>query len=45
VFSPLGVQAAYRCANRWIERAMGTVLIGPGAQIVVQMKLWKWRVG
>jgi threonine/homoserine/homoserine lactone efflux protein len=33
------VQAAYRRASKWIERGLGTVLIGLGARIVVAARI------
>ena len=39
VFSRPSVQAAYRRASTWIERALGTVLIGLGARILVGVKI------
>ena len=39
VFSRPRVQAAYRRASQWIERALGTVLIGLGAKIVVGVRM------
>jgi threonine efflux protein len=37
-FSRPSVQAAYRRASTWIERALGTVLIGLGARILVGVR-------
>ncbi|MBS0249178.1 MAG: LysE family transporter [Proteobacteria bacterium] len=39
VFSRPRVQAAYAQARKWIERALGTVLIGLGARIIVAVRL------
>jgi len=39
VFSRPRVQAAYRRASKWIERALGTVLIGLGARILVGVRI------
>lgn len=39
VFSRPKVQAAYARARTWIERALGTVLIGLGARILVAVRL------
>ncbi|RDV04831.1 LysE family transporter [Undibacter mobilis] len=39
VFSRPRVQAAYGRARVWIERALGTVLIGLGARILVAVRL------
>ena len=39
VFSRPRVQAAYRRASKWIERGLGTVLIGLGARIVVAARI------
>jgi len=38
VFSRPRVQAAYRRASKWIERALGTVLVGLGARILVGVR-------
>jgi threonine efflux protein len=38
VFSRPRVQAAYRRLSQWIERALGTVLIGLGARILVEVR-------
>jgi threonine efflux protein len=39
VFSRPSVQAAYRRASKWIERTLGTVLIGLGARILVGVRM------
>lgn len=39
VFSRPRVQAAYARARTWIERALGTVLIGLGARIIATVRL------
>ncbi len=39
VFSRPRVQAAYAHARKWIERALGTVLIGLGTRIIVAVRL------
>ena len=39
VFSRPSVQAAYRRASKWIERGLGTALIGIGARIVVGARI------
>ena len=39
VFSRPRVQAAYARARIWIERALGTVLIGLGTRIIVSVRL------
>ncbi len=39
VFSRPRVQAAYARARRWIERGLGTVLIGLGARILVAARI------
>lgn len=39
VFSRPRVQAAYGRARKWIERALGTVLIGLGARIIGTVRL------
>ncbi len=39
VFSRPKVQAAYARARTWIERALGTVLIGLGTRIIVAVRL------
>ncbi|MFA6267224.1 MAG: LysE family transporter [Pseudolabrys sp.] len=39
VFSRPRVQAAYARAGKWIERALGTVLIGLGARIIATVRL------
>jgi RhtB (resistance to homoserine/threonine) family protein len=39
VFSRARVQAAYARARTWIERALGTVLIGLGARIIATVRL------
>lgn len=39
VFSRPRVQAAYARARKWIERALGTVLIGLGTRIIVAVRL------
>ena len=39
VFSRPRVQAAYARARVWIERALGTVLIGLGARIIATVRL------
>ena len=39
VFSRASVQAAYRRASQWIERALGTVLIGLGLRILVGVRV------
>jgi threonine/homoserine/homoserine lactone efflux protein len=39
VFSRPRVQAAYARARTWIERALGTVLIGLGTRIIVAVRL------
>jgi threonine efflux protein len=39
VFSRPRVQAAYRRASKWIERALGTALIGLGARILVGVRI------
>ena len=39
VFSRPRVQAAYRRASTWIERALGTVLVGLGARILVGVRV------
>jgi len=38
VFSHPRIQAAYRRASRWVERLMGTILIGFGARILVAIR-------
>jgi threonine efflux protein len=38
VFSRPRVQAAYRRLSQWIERALGTVLIGLGLRILVGVR-------
>jgi threonine efflux protein len=39
VFSRASVQAAYRRASTWIERALGTVLVGLGVRILVGVRV------
>ncbi len=39
VFSRPRVQAAYRRASKWIERALGMVLVGLGARILVGVRV------
>ncbi len=39
VFSRPRVQAAYRRASKWIERGLGTALIGIGARILVGARI------
>jgi threonine efflux protein len=40
VFSRPRVQAGYRRLAGWIERIMGTVLIGFGSRLIVSARLW-----
>jgi threonine efflux protein len=39
VFSRPRVQAAYARARTWIERALGTVLIGLGTRIIAAVRI------
>lgn len=40
VFSRPRVQAVYRRMARWIERAMGTLLVGFGARLIAGTRVW-----